>query len=274
MSSSLYSIGEFSRVTGLTVKTLRFYHEKGLLAPTAIDPETGYRFYDSRKIETARVITELRRLEFPVEQIAAILRECTEETDLLDELERQRSAIAARSRELREVQKSLDQIITHTREVRAMQSQSTGQIEFKQLTPQLVAGVRMKGRYSECGRGFQQIGRKFGRHICGPPLLLHYDTEYKETDADFEACMPVRKGTAADGIDVRELPGGRCVSLVHKGPYEELGPSYAKVFEYLKSHKLEPLSPTREVYLKGPGMIFRGNPRKYLTEIQVMVDEG
>jgi effector-binding domain-containing protein len=46
------------------------------------------------------------------------------------------------------------------------------------------------------------------------------------------------------------------------------------VFEYLKSHKLEPLSPTREVYLKGPGMIFRGNPRKYLTEIQVLVDGG
>jgi DNA-binding transcriptional MerR regulator len=271
VSSPLYSIGEFSRITGLTVKTLRFYHEKGLLAPSAVDPETGYRFYDPRKVETARVISELRQLEFPVEQIANILRECTEEGDLLDELERQRSAIAARSRELRDIQVRLDEIITHAREVRAM-SQSTGQIEFKLLEPQLIAGVRMKARYSDCCQAFQRIGRKFGRHICGYPLLLHYDMEYKENDADYEACMPVRKGAPVDGIDVREIPGGRCVSLVHKGPYEELGPSYSKVFDYIKSHNLEAATPTREIYLKGPGMIFKGNPKKYLTEIQVLVN--
>jgi DNA-binding transcriptional MerR regulator len=271
VSSALYSIGEFSRITGLTVKTLRFYHEKGLLIPTAVDPDSGYRFYDPGKVETARVITELRRLEFSVEQIASILRDCAEEGDLLDELERQQSAIADRCRELREVQARLDQIITHSREVRAMQSQSTGTIEVKVLQPQLVAGIRMKARYSECGQAFQKIGRRFGRHICGHALLLHYDTEFKETDADFEACMPVRKGQPVDGIDVRELPGGRCVALVHKGRYEALGPSYSRVFDYLKSHNFHAMSPTREVYLKGPGMIFKGNPDKYLTEIQVLI---
>ncbi len=52
----MFSIGEFSKVTGLTVKTLRFYHEQGLLDPTHIDPETGYRYYGPAKVETARVI--------------------------------------------------------------------------------------------------------------------------------------------------------------------------------------------------------------------------
>ncbi len=37
----MFSIGEFSKVTGLTVKTLRFYHEQGLLVPSCIDEETG-----------------------------------------------------------------------------------------------------------------------------------------------------------------------------------------------------------------------------------------
>ena len=85
--------------------------------------------------------------------------------------------------------------------------------------------------------------------------------------------MPVRKGKAVEGISVRELPGGRCVSLLHKGPYEQLGRSYAKILTYLKDKGYECVLPTREVYLKGPGMIFKGNPKNYLTEIQMMVKD-
>jgi DNA-binding transcriptional MerR regulator len=51
-----YSIGEFSQVTGLSVKTLRFYHERGILIPSSVDDATGYRFYDAAKVEKARVI--------------------------------------------------------------------------------------------------------------------------------------------------------------------------------------------------------------------------
>ena len=145
------------------------------------------------------------------------------------------------------------------------------QVEEKTVEPMLIAGVRMQGKYSDCGKGFAKIGRQFGRQICGKPLLLYYDTEYKEDDAQFEACMPIRKGTAKGGISVRELPGGRCVSLLHKGPYGELGRSYEKIVAYTKQHGCEIEMPTREVYIKGPGMIFKGNPKKYLTEIQMLI---
>ncbi|HVR73644.1 MAG TPA: MerR family DNA-binding transcriptional regulator [Planctomycetota bacterium] len=47
MESKPFSIGELSRITGLSVKTLRFYHEKGILEPSSVDPATGYRYYDS-----------------------------------------------------------------------------------------------------------------------------------------------------------------------------------------------------------------------------------
>jgi effector-binding domain-containing protein len=130
----------------------------------------------------------------------------------------------------------------------------------------------MRGRYDECGHAFARLGRTLGRHICGKPLLLHFDMEYKEKDADFEACMPVRAGAKpSEGISVRDLPGGRCVSLLHKGPYPELGRSYDKILRYVKSHGYEIEVPCREVYIKGPGMIFKGNPQKYLTEIQMLV---
>ncbi len=149
---------------------------------------------------------------------------------------------------------------------------SSFQPEEKTLEPVLVAGVRMKGKYSDCGKGFARIGRSLGRHICGKPFCLYYDGEYREDDADLEVCMPVRRAADAEGISVRELPGGRCVSLLHQGPYDQLGRSYAKVLEHVKERGYKVLLPTREVYLKGPGMIFKGNPRKYLTGIQIPID--
>src|SRR5262249_25414525 len=145
------------------------------------------------------------------------------------------------------------------------------QIEEKTTDPVLVAAIRMKGRYADCGAAFARIGKRFGRHICGKPLLLHYDAEFREDDADFEACMPIRGGQPAEGISVRELPGGPCIALLHKGPYDQLGRSYSKVLEYLRGKGHEIVLPTREVYHKGPGMIFRGNPKNYLTEIQMPI---
>jgi len=152
--------------------------------------------------------------------------------------------------------------------------QTTFEVREKSLDAMLVAGIRMKGRYGDCSKAFGRICRSMGRHIAGKPLMLHYETEYKENDADFEACVPVRQRKEVEGIAVRELPAGRCVSLLHKGPYEELSASYAKVLKYVKDHGYNIIMPTREVYLKGPGMIFKGNPRKYLTEIQFPIQSA
>ncbi|HUG93614.1 MAG TPA: MerR family transcriptional regulator, partial [Planctomycetaceae bacterium] len=267
----MFTIGEFSKATGLTVKTLRFYHEQGVLVPAYVDPDTGYRYYRAEQIETARIIVRLRELELPLERIAEILREYDDEGDLLEFLEQHRLTIAERLKQVKAVLASLDEIISREREARTTMTNASFEVEEKQVPPMLIAGVRMRGRYSDCGQGFARIGRRFGRHICGKPLLLHYDHEYREDDADFEACMPVRKGSDVDGISVRELPGGRCVSLVYRGPWDELGRSYAKILGYVKDRGYEIECPTREIYLNGPGMIFRGNPKKYLTEIQMLV---
>jgi effector-binding domain-containing protein len=145
-------------------------------------------------------------------------------------------------------------------------------IEEKELDTILAAGIRYTGAYSECGKAFGKIGRTMGRHICGKPFNLYYDDEYREHDADIESCMPVRTGASAAGVVVRELPGGRCVSLLHKGPYDTIGRSYEKVLAYIKDKGYAARTPSREIYHKGPGMIFKGNPDKYLTEIQILVD--
>jgi DNA-binding transcriptional MerR regulator/effector-binding domain-containing protein len=279
----MFTIGEFSRATGITVKALRFYHDERLLVPSFVDPQSGYRYYAPALLERARVITYLRSLEFPLDEVRAILQgetadrtddEPDEEDRILGAMERHKASIEQRVRKLRGVVRSLDQFITHERQAKVMTQPNYDGVQEKPLDPMLIAGIRMKGRYSDCSKGFAKIGRYFGRLSAGPCFLLHYDTEYKENDAEFETCMPVKQPKNVDGVSVRQLPGGRCVSLLHKGPYDQLGPSYAKVIGYVKSKGYTIVSPTREVYLKGPGMIFKGNPRNYLTEIQIPIEDS
>lgn len=267
----LISIGEFSKATGLSIKTLRFYHEQNLLAPAYVDPHTGYRNYSFGQIEIARVITQLRNLEFPLKQIGEILANCEDEADILVFLEGHRARIREKLIQFRDALTLLDKVIHQEREARMTIQNSAFDVEEKVLEPLLMAGVRQRGPYSDCGKGFAKIGKELGRYISGKPFLLHYDTEYKEQDADFEACMPVRKAKDVAGVSVRKLPGGKCVALLHKGPYSEMSRSYSKILAYIHEKGYEVMMPTREVYLKGPGMIFKGNPKNYLTEIQMIV---
>jgi DNA-binding transcriptional MerR regulator/effector-binding domain-containing protein len=267
------SIGQFSRATGFSIKTLRFYHERGLLIPASVDEQTGYRYYDDFNLDRARIIAQLRKMELPLEQIKEILDRCEDESDVLDYLQRHKRVIEAKIAQYQDVVITLEQIISNEREARTAMGNSTFEVEEKVLQPMLIAGVRYKGKYSDCGNGFAKIGKALGRFIRGKPFCLYYDGEYREDDADIEACMPISQERAVDGISVRELPGGRCLALIHKGPYQDVGRSYAKILKHLEELGLKIVLPSREVYLKGPGMIFRGNPRKYLTEIQMLIEE-
>src|SRR6516225_3473573 len=70
----LVPIGDFSRMTHLSVKALRFYHDQGLLEPARIDPSSGYRFYHSGQVPVAQVIRRFRDLDMPLDQVRAVLR--------------------------------------------------------------------------------------------------------------------------------------------------------------------------------------------------------
>ncbi|MEA2618791.1 MAG: hypothetical protein QOE72_4574 [Chloroflexota bacterium] len=72
MTSTL-TIGDFSRATHLGVKTLRHYHDIGLLEPVDVDADTGYRRYATEQIVTAQIIRRFRDLDMPLDDIHAVL---------------------------------------------------------------------------------------------------------------------------------------------------------------------------------------------------------
>lgn len=267
-----FSIGEFSKITSLSVKSLRLYHEKKLLVPSEVDEFTGYRYYNEASYEVARSIKILKEFDFTLAEIKELLDQCDEESDMLTQLEEKLNSIENRIHRYREISSSIKSIIKFERES-TMKPNGEFEIEEKIVETVLIAGHRMKGKYEEVGNGLKLLYKSMGSQANGKPITLYYDAEYKEDDADFEPCIPIRKGKDVEGISVRELRGGKCVSLIHKGPYENLSGSYKKVFGYVNEKCYKTKIPSREVYLKGPGMIFKGNPKNYLTEIQLMIEE-
>ncbi len=268
---AMYTIGQFSRITGLSIKTIRLYHEKGLLTPAMVDQWTNYRYFNDHNVERARAIAYLRDLEFPLADIQRLLCDFREDTEILPFLEKQKGVIQSRIRELSQAAASLDDIIRREREVITMQRQIEAEVQEKDISEQTIVSVRWKGKYSQTGKMIGQAARQAGRFIRGAPFNLYHDLEYKEDDADIESCFPVGGLPEKPVKAVRVLPGGKCLSLIHKGPYEQIGLSYKRIFAYLEGKSYRAISPVREIYLKGPGMIFRGNPKNYLTEIQILI---
>ena len=171
----MLSIGHFSQATGLSVKTLRFYHEKGILVPARVEAGSGYRYYDDASLERARVIAALRTLEFSIAQIGEILESCNDEADILEHLEQKEHSIGKQIRDRENTMRLLEAVIQKEQEARRTMSESTFEVEEKTLEPILIAGVRMKGKYSDCGIGFKKIGKTLGRHIAGKAFCLYYD---------------------------------------------------------------------------------------------------
>jgi effector-binding domain-containing protein len=267
----MFTIGEFSKITGLTIKALRLYHEKGIIEPHVVDPQSGYRYYSHQDAEKARVVRLLKGMMLGLDEIAEILRDCRDDADTVELLERQRTRLEGRLKDLKKAKRTIDSIVTAERKAIAMNQDKTSEIVEKNVPDLRIAGIRWKGRYGDTGRYFGRLAKHLYRYMAGKPFNMYYDEGYKEEDADVESCVPVREDKeikTPEDISVRTLPGGKVVSIIHKGPYDQLGRSYEKITLYLKQKKYRVTAPPREIYIKGPGFLFKGNPKNYLTEIQ------
>ena len=104
--TELLSIGDFSRMTFLTVKALRHYHDVGLLEPARTDPSSGYRYYRPEQVGQARLIRRLRDLDLPVDDVRTVLAapdEATRNAVMVEHLDRM-------SRQLEQVQDTVESL--------------------------------------------------------------------------------------------------------------------------------------------------------------------
>lgn len=269
----MLSIGEFSRVTRLSLKALRLYHEKGLLIPDRVSLESKYRYYSSAAADRARIIVSLKDMDFSLEEIGDILAGSRDDLEMAAAVRKKLGEVERNLGRVRDMRENLELFLRSVEERKTKTEYPQG-IMTEDIPGILVCGMRFKGRYGDAGPHFGRLFRACGRAAQGKPFCLYYDGEYKSEDADIEVAVEVKAPLTAEGVACRRLEGGRAVTVIHKGPYENLGRSYERIFEHIRDRELESLLPSREQYLRGPGMVLRGNPRQYLTKIMILVGSG
>jgi len=266
-----YQIGDFSKISRLSIKTLRYYHEYGLLNPSRIDDISGYRYYNETALEKVNIILLLKSFDFSLKEIKDIIDNYTSDFEIISFLKDKKSEINSKIYMFKKIEKKLNLYINRAEEDSKMKKYNTD-IIIKDIPDMLVATVRFKGRYDETGKALGKVGKYYMKYINGKPFRLDHDGEYKEENADMEIGFPVKKDLNINEIASGILKGGKALTLIHNGSYESIGRSYKKIVDFINNNKINVLNPAREVYIKGPGMIFKGNPDNYITELQFMIN--
>jgi DNA-binding transcriptional MerR regulator len=264
----MISIGEFSHVTELTVKTLRFYHREQILEPARVDPVTGYRYYDGSSYIRALQIEALKQLGFTIREIKGIVAECREEEELQEYIDAKRRELRRRIRSLQAMER---QLIAYQRrgELGAFQQ---GEIEERELSLPLFAAIPLRGRYEQIGAAFQRLFRELGEKASDAPYGFYYELEFSPEHSRFEAVLPVIERIATEGIEYRSFPPARTCMLLHRGAYGSQGPSYMKLFNYCRAQGYTVQTPLIEHYIKGPQE--SGEQSDYVTELYCLISGG
>lgn len=267
-------IGEFSRLTYLGIKTLRYYHDIELLVPAAVDPATGYRRYAVEQVERAQLIRRLRALDMPVEQIRSALAGDPASRD-----EALRAHLRRMEEELnrtRDVVASLRALLTPGAAALAVEYRTTP--AFPALT--VTESLPREEITAWCGSAFALLFRTLaaaGVAPAGPAGAAYSTAWFEEGAGEVTAYVPVPPGTSGpfppldDLRDAHpapvlaELPGGRWAVGVHEGPFEDFDRSYGALGGHVAAHDVSLPEPVREIYLAGPDVT--DDPAAYRTEI-------
>jgi len=244
------SIGDFSQITHLSVKTLRRYHEAGLLAPAEIDPHTGYRYYALTQVPTAQVIRRFRELGMPVREVGEVLSASDPQarSDLiaghLDRLESQLDETRAAATALRRLLQPASAPIQV--ELRAAEALTTAAICATVDHGQILTW------YSEAMTELDRTLRTAHIRPAGPCGGL-YDNEMFTLERGYAAVyVPVADPPSSGRIRPFTVPAAELAITVHHGPHDDIDVSYGQLGTYVTEHALAVAGPVRETYLTGP----------------------
>lgn len=147
------------------------------------------------------------------------------------------------------------------------------QVEIKDIEPIRVAFIHYKGPVSEASKVFPNVFKAIRGKANGAPFFCYYKMDQETKIGEMDLCVPTAETPNGSGITVKDMARIKAVSVTHIGSYETIQHAYKAIGRYAGTNSLSLCPPFREVYIKGPGMILKGNPSKYITEILFPISE-
>lgn len=276
----MLKIGEFSRLSQVTVKTLHHYDEMGLLKPSLTDPFTSYRYYTLDQLPRLHTIMALKELGLSLEEIARLLSENLSTEQIRGMYRLKQSELQQR---VREEQARLAQIEFRLRQIEQEGIISTLDIVIKRIEPFSALTMRRifhsRQEREVVARGIEEaIKRGDISWTGGVPTAIFYEDEFRGDYLDTEMVVPVNSTHApvvslgdAGTFTLRELPAIEAAGVyMHQGDYDTLNEKYLLLQRWAVENGYRLSGTWRFLYHRGP--MHRGAPSDYLTEIQHQLD--
>ena len=243
----MFRIGDFSRLSQVSVKTLRFYDEIGLLKPSYVDHLTGYRYYAAGLLSRLDRILMFKELGFSLEEIGPLLEGDLNAAQMGEALRRKREELAVR---IERERRRLARIEECVRLVEQNGGAPDYQIRIKQVPRQWVASRRDRiDSYDEADSLFDEIHRHLKKHgAAGPSAAIWHACAHQNREIDCEAVVFLNSSVPESGrVKVYELPANEVACVIHQGSDETVIPAYAAVRSWARSRGYAITGPNREL---------------------------
>ncbi len=256
----MFKIGEFSKISQVSIKTLRYYDHLGLLKPAHIDRFNGYRYYTLTQLPKLYRILALKDLDFSLDQIQSMLNQELGAEALVGMLEDKaaelRQRITSEHARLYRVESRLNQLARSSRD-------QSPPVVLKSAPDVLIASVRetlpsiqslqdwQQAQLIRIYKGLDQQGLPHS----GPDLLIYHQNEYRDMDLDVEVGRilhevkeEIVEGLLGGLIQLRMLPGApQLATTIHTGKPGSPSDAYASLAKWTQANGFRPVGPCREL---------------------------
>jgi DNA-binding transcriptional MerR regulator len=257
----MYRIGEFSRLTHIPVKTLRYYDAIGLLRPARVDRATGYRHYTPAEVERLNRILVFRDLGFTLAEIAGLVSENVPAEQIRGMLQIKRDEL---ERTVERERERLGRAAARLALIERSGHTAAHDVAVREVGPRLIASIRDTLRsYDECEGLLDEIARDVGPHRQRGAIWHTCAAGGRSIDCEAFVFLPSRV-SAGGRVAVQELPGHLVASLVYRGELD-FEPPYQAMRAWLSVSRTSVVGATREIFLGA------GDDGEPLIEIQLPI---
>jgi DNA-binding transcriptional MerR regulator len=268
----VFKIGEFSVLTQVSIKTLRYYDEVGLLKPAHVGMDSGYRYYSAAQVPRLHRILALKDLGFPLDRIASVIEGGVTADSLRGMLVLREAELEAR------VQEETERLARLRARLRLIELEGikASEVVLKELAPQWIVSIR------EVIPGFRTVGTLFGKLYAalgplasqGVAAAVFHDQEFNEHEVDVEVGVYLKRTVSVlEPLSVRELPGTAAASIVHHGAFNGIAEAYLAALHWIEANGYRQTGPAREPFLHVSQPASRDDESN-VAEIQIPVEKA
>ena len=261
----MLKIGEFSKLSRVSIRMLRHYDDIGLLKPAEIDDLTGYRYYREEQLFTIGRITSLKDMGFALADIIKIL-------DSFDDKEKMDAFLSERQKELSKLSKETEYklMLLDTARKRLREEQNMSfDVTVKTIPERYAATVQMVvPHYEDEGILWGTMMQECKNLVPSDPCLSAAefpDDEYKEENVEIITWMTVNgEYPDTEHVKFKTLPAVKVASCIIKGSYDQMGEAYASVASWIEANGYKMKGHMFNIYHVSPAQT--QNPDEYVTE--------